>query len=57
MRRFHLKRLGAVALLPILATCSQPQARSAAEALTAEQARAEARLVALLIDGTIEAAR
>lgn len=51
MRRFNIKRAAAAALLPILATCSQPVADTAAEALSAEQARAEARLVAFLIDG------
>ena len=51
MLRFSKKRLAAVALLPVLATCSETSRDPAAEALTAAQAREEARLIAFLIDG------
>ena len=51
MLRFSQKRLAAVALLPVLATCSETSRDPAAEALTAAQAREEARLIAFLIDG------
>ena len=51
MRPFLLRWFGAVALLPLLATCSpEPEARSEA-ALTAAEAEAEKRLIAFLIDG------
>ena len=46
-----LKPLLAAALLPLVATCSQSRAEPAAQALTPEQLRAEAGLVAFLIDG------
>lgn len=53
MRRHFARSLKAAALLPFLATCSQPQPETAAEALSAEQLRAEARLVAFLIEGAV----
>lgn len=49
MRRLPLLRIGAAALLPFLATCSQPDLTPVA--LAPEEARAEARLLAFLIDG------
>ena len=51
MRRFLLRWFGAVALLPLLATCSPEPAATAERALSAAEAAAEARLIGLLIDG------
>ena len=51
MLRFSIRRLAALALLPVLATCSETNRDPAAEALTAAQAREEARLIAFLLDG------
>jgi hypothetical protein len=51
MRRFLLRWFGAVALLPMLATCSPEPAATADRALSAAEAAAEARLIAFLIDG------
>jgi hypothetical protein len=51
MRRFLLRWFGAVALLPMLATCSPEPAASGDHAVSVAEAAAEARLIAFLIDG------